>query len=261
MLKNYILYDGYNEVGPLTLEQVKTLNISRTTPVRLAESNHWTTPDKIAELRTLVVQQRPIRRAADVIPGVRERVVDLHYRRPNILYGSLLAVGLLTCIGIYSSKKIFDTGRWAAQPVIAGATTEKSAQSNVTLPVEQTMQRDTVAASTKKITTPKTTPSVNWRELITVQKSSYGYGVLGGISNLQLIVTNRSDYLVDEVVAKVTYVKANGKVWKSKIVRVKNVEPHSKKSVDMEDVYRSKKVEVHIQQVRSKAMNLNQEVN
>ena len=256
-MERYFLYGGTNEVGPLTVDELRLMPLSRTTPMRLEHSNRWTTPDKLAELRAFVVPKRPIRSAADLAPVVRDRVLDLHYQRPVALYGGLLALALFSAIGIYSSKTFFWPGKRQSAPQEVAGQQKQQPTPTVVAGIAAKEKKDsaTKEAGSEK---PKATPPANWRQLISVQKSNYGYGVLGGISNLQINFSNGTDFVVDEATAKITYIKANGKVWKHKMISVKNMKPHSRKSVEVENVYRSKKVTVQLHQVRSRAMGLDQ---
>ena len=87
---------------------------------------------------------------------------------------------------------------------------------------------------------------------VTVSSSNYAYGVLGGINNLSVIFSNKSDYTVDEITAKIVYLKANGKAWKTKYVSVFNVAPHSEKREALPKVNRGKSVEVSLHKMASK---------
>ena len=98
---------------------------------------------------------------------------------------------------------------------------------------------------------------VDWSKLVTVSSSNYGYGVLGGINNLSVLFANRSDHVIDEISAKITYLKANGKPWKTKFVSVFHVLPHSEKRQPLPKVNRGKSVEVTIHRIVSKKMQLN----
>ena len=99
----------------------------------------------------------------------------------------------------------------------------------------------------------------NWREYIHVNNSNYAYGVIGGINNLSVLFYNKSDYRLEQVVAKITYIKANGKPWKSKLVSVFNVAPHSERKETLPKVNRGKSVEVNVEKVVSKEMHFNYE--
>ena len=97
----------------------------------------------------------------------------------------------------------------------------------------------------------------DWSKHITVSSSNYGYGVLGGINNLTVFFKNNTDYPMDEITAKVVYIKANGKPWKTKFVTVYNVAPHSEKKQGLTKVNRGKAVEVTLHKIISKKLHFN----
>ena len=74
---------------------------------------------------------------------------------------------------------------------------------------------------------------------------------------MEVIINNNSNYMVDEVVAKVAYIKANGDVWKTVFVSTYGVRPHDSKSIPVTDVNRGKKVMITLSKVVSRKMKLN----
>lgn len=65
--------------------------------------------------------------------------------------------------------------------------------------------------------------------------NKYDVGLFGGISNLELTVTNPSSQVVDKAVVEVEYVKSNGKVVGSKTVEVTGIAPGSTKRIAVPD--------------------------
>lgn len=107
-----------------------------------------------------------------------------------------------------------------------------------------------------EVTEDKTKPiRKDWSKYIFADNSSYAYGVLGGVSNLSIVFTNRTNYVLDEVIAQVTYIKSNGKPWKSKMVSVYVMAPHSERKQSLSKVNRGKSVEVKIVKIVSKQMH------
>jgi len=95
----------------------------------------------------------------------------------------------------------------------------------------------------------------SWEKFITVTNSNYAYGVIGGISNLSVLFRNETDYDLDEVTAKVTYIKSNGKPWVSKMVSVYNIPAHSERKMSINDVNRGKSVSVAVAKILSHKMH------
>jgi hypothetical protein len=261
----YFIHDGRNESGPFSVNELLEKKLTRNTPIRLKDSNYWMPAEKLPVLKEKVVP-RKIRRPKDIVPGMVERVSDLYYRKPHTLYSILLGAALFAGISIYSVNKS------EAQPVPKEAAIAKTisvvksaAVVQIQQPALQTIP--IVKPVVKKKATPTVKPvnapvkidrekaaRLRWSKLITATNSNYGIGLLGGIKDLKVIVTNRSDYPLDEVVAKVTYLKANGSVWKTSLVSLNDVPADDMLEKELEDVGRGKKVRVTLQKVVSKKM-------
>jgi hypothetical protein len=99
----------------------------------------------------------------------------------------------------------------------------------------------------------------NWHRYIHATHSNYGYGIFGGINNLSIHFDNQTDYILEEISAKVTYIKANGKPWKTKYISLFHIPPHSEKKQPLPKVNRGKSVEVTIVRIVSKSMHFKYE--
>ncbi len=53
-MKQYFLKDGKNEIGPLTIEQLKLRPVNKNTPVWFAGLEEWTTVEQVYELKELL---------------------------------------------------------------------------------------------------------------------------------------------------------------------------------------------------------------
>ena len=71
---------------------------------------------------------------------------------------------------------------------------------------------------------------------------------------MSVTVNNRSAYPIDEAVVNVTYIKASGGVWKTKLVTIYGVPANDSKEQSLPDVGRGKKVKVSLYKVISKKM-------
>jgi hypothetical protein len=95
----------------------------------------------------------------------------------------------------------------------------------------------------------------NWPDYIGVNKSSYQTRLVGGIYGLELTVTNRTEYLLDEVTVTVTYIKSNGDVWKTVEIPIYNIPARGEKSYSVPDVGRGTSVETDISGILSRKMH------
>jgi hypothetical protein len=252
-MSTYFLHDGQNELGPFTLDLLKKQKISRTTPVRLEGSDNWVPAEKLEGLKDLVVPLK-IRRPKDIAPVVKEKITQLKEKEPRILYGSLLCIALILGVSIFS---VTQSGAKEPPPVAATLSPVITSPQNVAVVEETEVKKEkeeAIRPVVQKVDEAKTT-RLRWNKLITATNSNYGIGLLGGIKDLSIILSNRTDYPIDEAVAKVTYIKANGSTWKTKLITINGVPAHDSKEQSVPDVGRGKKVKVTLQKVISKKMN------
>jgi len=97
----------------------------------------------------------------------------------------------------------------------------------------------------------------NITSYVTAERNDFRYRTLGGISDLRISVTNNTDYLLENVKVKVTYIKLGGGIWQDKYVDFNSVDPHSKRTVKIPDTNRGVKVEYQIASIKSNALDLN----
>jgi len=247
----YYIHDGRNELGPFTLDVLKEQKLTRSTPIRLLGSDKWMPAERLAPIKELVVP-RKIKKPQDVIPAVKEHFVDLQQRKPLALYGGLLCLALLIGISIYSI-----TNKETKIPVVAAELTPKPQSAPQAAPIAEIPKtKDTVESKPPVVVEDKAKITRSrWSKLISATNSNYGIGFLGGIKDLSVIVSNRTDFPLDMAIVKVTYIKAGGGVWKTVPVTLYNIPAHDSKEYALADVNRGKKVKVSIQKIVSKKMN------
>lgn len=247
-MSTYYFHDGRNELGPFSLDLLKKQNLSRNTPIRQKDTDSWMPAEKLAELKELVAP-RKIRRPKDIVPVVLDRALSFRQRRPRTMYALLFCIALLAGFSIYSISKPIKNN--TAQKQLP--TPPTPVRHNSLLPVAGVEEKKIFKEELPKEDKEKNT-RVRWTKLISATNSSYGIGFLGGIKDLKIIVTNRSDYPIDEAVAKVSYIKGNGSIWKIKLVTIYGVPAHDSKEQSLPDVGRGKKVTVSFNKIVSKKM-------
>lgn len=259
-MNTFLMYDGRNELGPFTLDELKKQKLTRNTPIRVQGTDKWSPAEKVNGLREVVVP-RKIRKIEDVVPAIKETYNDLRQRKPLALYGSFLAIGMLA--GVFILTKGDASHRMSPQVVTA-------AQVNTPLlsTVTETVTLQGVADTPKAIIQtaapvvevvkedPARTARLHWTKLIKAGNSNYGIGVLGGIKDLSVIVNNRSAFPVDEAVVNITYLKANGKTIKNKLITLYGIPSEDSKEFAVPDYNRGKRVRVSLYKVVSKRMKL-----
>ena len=245
----YYIHDGRNEIGPFTIDLLKKQKLTRNTPIRKLGTDHWMPAERLAPLKEMVVP-RKIRRPKDILPAAKEHFQHLQQRKPVLLYSIFLLIALVAGVSIYSVAKK-NTAAVALDPVVSSlpvATFQPVAEKPLPPKVEAAAP-PVVKEDKAKITRQR------WNKLIAATNSNYGIGFLGGIKDLSVVATNRTDFPIDRVVVNVTYIKANGSVWKTVPVTVTGIPAHDSKEQSVPDVGRGKKVKVSIQKVISKKMN------
>ena len=128
-------------------------------------------------------------------------------------------------------------------------------------PVTQVVQQtrsDMAVANADSEEAEKKTARKNIGELIRVSKNDFKIGAFGGISNLELKVTNTSPYTVDLVVVEVKYLLANKKEFKTENIYFKNLAPGSSVTKEAPKSTRGIQVSSKVALITSKALGMYQ---
>ena len=96
----------------------------------------------------------------------------------------------------------------------------------------------------------------NLSNLVSIGASGYTVGTFGGISDLQLTVSNRSVYSLDLVVVEVQYIQSNKKVFKTENLYFRGIAPGSALMQEAPKSARGIKVQYKITLVNSKELGL-----
>lgn len=99
----------------------------------------------------------------------------------------------------------------------------------------------------------KATIRNNITSYVTAERNEYTYSKLGGIYNLQISVTNNTDYIIDKARVKVTYIKSNGGVWETRYVDFDLIGPQIKKTIKVPDTERGTTINYEIVSIKSNA--------
>ena len=100
----------------------------------------------------------------------------------------------------------------------------------------------------------------NWGNLVTVQVSNHDPSFLGGVRNLKLKVSNNLDYPIDQMVVKVDYILANGRLFKSETVFFGNVPAKgNSEEIEAPSSERGNRIEYRIIKINCSSVCLNWE--
>jgi hypothetical protein len=98
----------------------------------------------------------------------------------------------------------------------------------------------------------KAPKKMNLRKLVQLEANDYQVGLLGGIKDLRLLVTNQSGFLLDRVKIKLQYLKPNGDVLKTENLSILNVNAKSSKSLAVAPHKRGVKIKYLITDIQSR---------
>ena len=96
----------------------------------------------------------------------------------------------------------------------------------------------------------------NIEDFVGATTNQYSYNEFGGISNLDIVVTNNTDYMLNDVAVNVDYIKDSGGIYKSEIVFIRNIPAHQDKTASAPESERGTSVNVNVQSISSKKMHM-----
>jgi hypothetical protein len=126
----------------------------------------------------------------------------------------------------------------------------------VTEGMEQIQQATQYSAQTKgTFVDQKKYYRQHWQNYIHVSLNNYKTGLLGGVHDIKVIVTNDSEFPLDNVVASVQYYRANGKLFKTETVDVNNIKAKSSSGASAPDSRKGMSVKLVLNRITSQQMN------
>ena len=93
-------------------------------------------------------------------------------------------------------------------------------------------------------------------ELIPIKTNQYTVDGWGGITNLNIIVKNNTDYTIDKITVAIDYIKKNGDTYKTEKLTFENIPPHQDKSLAAPDSNRGLSVNIKKQTITSTQLKL-----
>jgi hypothetical protein len=253
-MTNYYLHDGNQEQGPFDIEQLKSHGLKKETKIWHEGLEHWTTVGELEELKDLLNRKTP----PPLNKTTEETKAPPKYSNPNSfsepvavkkksnLFPFLILILLIPggIIGwlVYQNSQNAEIIHTIDDKV----NTQESDKDNA----EQERQRINSANTEKNMNYRN-----NWSNYIGATNNRYTYSEMGGISNLEIVVTNKTEYMLDEVEVLVSYVKSNGDDFKTETVTVYNIPANSTKSASAPESNRGTSVNIDIQGIVSRKMH------
>lgn len=93
---------------------------------------------------------------------------------------------------------------------------------------------------------------------VAIGTNKYAVGTFGGISNLQVTVTNRSAYSLDLVVVAVSYIQANKKTYKTENLYFRGIGPGSALMLEAPKSSRGINIQYKVTSINSKELGLSE---
>lgn len=257
-MRKYFIHNVETENGPFDIEQLKTMQIKSETPIWYEGLQNWTIAGNVDELKSIIVSSSTppkfenfSQQNANINPPIYSKTnfannQNVIPKKNKTLRNVLIGVGLLVLTlilidlfgGSANSEPTYNENEeFIGVDSSAVAVDEEKDRINEQLTIKKRNYRN------------------NFEKYIRVSTNQYTYNELGGISNLDVIVTNDTDYVLDEVNVNVDYIKDNGDIFKSEIVTLNNIPAHQNKSASAPESNRGTSVEVRMDGITSKKMH------
>jgi len=139
---------------------------------------------------------------------------------------------------------------------ISDATLTDDASAQKTNSVVDIPAINPTAVKNDAVNAEKESTKTNIRSLLSITNSKFKIGAFGGITDLQISLTNNSHYPVDVIAVDVQYILANKKVFKTETLYFRDLRPGVTVMQEAPKSSRGVKVEYVISSVNSKALGL-----
>lgn len=98
----------------------------------------------------------------------------------------------------------------------------------------------------------RTVDPLDIRSQLSVKSNSYTVAALGGIRDLELTLTNDSEYLLDKVTVEIQFLNPNGQAVKSESVQFKSVRSNATQTIAVKKSGRGVKIRYQIVRIESR---------
>ncbi|HSC55120.1 MAG TPA: DUF4339 domain-containing protein [Phnomibacter sp.] len=273
-MREYFIHDGQNEKGPLNIEQLKFEQLKKDTLIWYEGLEDWIAANEVEELKCLFAVKStppPLKRASEIPtpPNTKESktaIKDIHSNGPRkkstmiyILSGAIVVGSLIGWL-VFENKTQAESLK-IVQDQFNSQKEEQQQKEEVTQRKEQLqlLRQQQDQAEKERINQEVAEIYMgyrnNWKNFIAATNNQYTAFEFGGISNLAVIVYNRTDKTIDEVQVRVDYIKENGGLYKSETVAVTNIGPTSKKIVYAPTSDRGTSVKLEIESITAKSFH------
>jgi GYF domain 2 len=216
-MKQYYLNNGENNSGPFNIKELKDQKITKDTPVWSNDMQNWKKAGEVDELKSILSNN----------PPPLKKIQKSEYQKPKksiFLKYLIIAISIIAFLAIGSN-------------IIS----ENNTNQNNFIPED-----DSINIQLRN----------NITSLVQVSTNQYSVNSFGGISNLDIIATNNTDYTIDEIKVAIAYIKKNDGVFKTEYLTFNNIQPKQNKSLSAPDSNRGLSVTLTKQSITSTDLNL-----
>lgn len=175
-MKEYYIHNGNDNRGPFNIEELKDQKITKDTPVWSNDMQNWKKAGEVDELKSILSNN----------PPPLKKIQKSEYQKPKksiFLKYLIITISIIAFLAIGSN-------------IISENNTN---QDNFT------SEDDSINIQLRN----------NITSLVQVTTNQYSVEAFGGISNLDIIVTNNTDFIIDEITVAIDYIKKNDGVFKT----------------------------------------------
>jgi hypothetical protein len=255
-MSKYFTHNGIKEEGPFTLEELSLKGIRADTPIWYDGLTNWTVASLIPELKPLLEPKKtppPLKPRTENTPKPPPRASSKPSPKPSpepeekqtkgSMKTYLIVLGVAVAFFAYTITKTDD----GSLPAMHQEET----------PIDSTEVEEPRTEEEEKAQALENDKMVlrnDWARQISAKPDEYEIDELGGISELEVIVTNNMEYPLDEVKVAVKYIKENGGVFKTEYVKIQDIPANGKLSMPAPDSHRGTSVKLDIVAAHSKKL-------
>jgi len=242
-MKVFIRINDEN-IGPIDIGKIDQYEITKETPVWSEGLSEWTTAGEFEPLSGYFKSTPP----EFVIQSSKNEVKNDKSSDKNS--SRLILFLLLALLGIASIVAIIITNQ--------NSSNQTSDYVKLDLSDNNSRGETSLDGNSEPAVDPITERNINirnnWKDYITVNRSSYNYSKLGGISNLAIIVTNTTPYTISNVQVRVKILTVNGYVFRTKYLFFNDIKAKSKQQQFVPPTNRGVNVKYDIVSASSKGL-------
>lgn len=221
-MKKFYLHNGSSQEGPFDIDDLKSKNISKNTQIWYDGIPDWQQASSVSELKELFAAAPPPFHKTTNRPAPE---------KSNSVFGKRLLSAMACFVLILVAFYIYGQ-----------------------------IQQNKIASDRQFMQTLNDDQKQRIREniydYVKVGNSAYNYRLVGGISNLSLTLNNVSGYMIDDVKVKLSFIKADGGLWKDIIVDFTYIENNHTNTISIPDEPRGISIRYQIESIKSTSLGL-----